>query len=405
MTLPRDNNRVPYQTGGRVSESGVNTTTTALGSGATFTGTWETNPFPDVMVSIQTDNSGTLYFDFSNDGGTNSTTFPVNGFKIASGTHQFHTAVKGPRSVRVRLVNDSGAQSYLRLYTYFGTFRQGNAPLNQSLSQTSDAIVTRTVDSMLDISIGRFSGFIPYNKFGRAPAGVQSSATDIWDRADATPTQSVWTAPTAARTHSIVSTSDEDSDSGGSVAQGNGARTIRIFGLKTWDDTGETTEDITMDGTNAVNTANSYVIIYRMRVLTSGTSGPNVGTITATAATDSTVTAQMNATEGSTLMAIFGIPSTQTAYITQWYATINKAGGAVATIDFRLRINSEPDTQASDFVTVDERGLQSTGTSSDTFSNSPYRVIAGPAIIKVQGIGSTNDIDASGGFDMIIVDN
>ena len=95
-----------------------NTSTTPLASGATYTGTGTLNNQPDVMVSLQTDNTGTLYFDFSNDG-TNWTVFPVNGFEVASGVHEFHVAVKGPRYFRVRLVNDTGAQSYLRLYTYY----------------------------------------------------------------------------------------------------------------------------------------------------------------------------------------------------------------------------------------------------------------------------------------------
>ena len=78
-------------------ESAGNTSTTALGSAETFTGTGELFYDPDVMVSCQTDNDGTLYFDFSVDG-TNWSTFPVNGFAVASGTHEFHTAVKGPRN-------------------------------------------------------------------------------------------------------------------------------------------------------------------------------------------------------------------------------------------------------------------------------------------------------------------
>jgi hypothetical protein len=100
-------------------ESTVNTTVTPLGSGLTYTGTWEQNDYSDVMVVCITDNTGTLYFDFSVDG-SNTNTFPVSGFQVASGDHELHTTVKGSRYFRARLVNDSGAQSYLRLTTYFG---------------------------------------------------------------------------------------------------------------------------------------------------------------------------------------------------------------------------------------------------------------------------------------------
>jgi hypothetical protein len=123
-----------------------NTSTTPLASGATFTGAWETNAFPDVMVSCQQDNTGTLYFDFSNDGGTTYSTFPPTGFDVASGVHEFHTAVKGPRSFRVRFVNDAGSPTYLRLYTYYGTYAKlANSPVNFSVAADSDAILTKSV--------------------------------------------------------------------------------------------------------------------------------------------------------------------------------------------------------------------------------------------------------------------
>lgn len=133
-----------YSTLGGYQSSG-NTSTTPLGSSATFTGTGELNEYPDVIVSCQTDNTGTLYFDFSVDG-TNWNTFPVNGFSVASGVHEFHTGLKGPRYFRVRLVNDAGAQTYLRLYTYYGNFSKiPNAPLNQAISTDSDAVITNSV--------------------------------------------------------------------------------------------------------------------------------------------------------------------------------------------------------------------------------------------------------------------
>lgn len=178
-------NPLPVSSSASETSAG-NTTIVPLGSGATFTGDAEQNASPDVMVSCQTDNSGTLFFDFSVDG-TNFSTFPVNGFDVASGIHEFHTAVKGPRYFRVRFVNDTGAQSYLRLYTYFGQFRQGNAPLNQTIGIDSDAIITRSVDSGLDLAFGNFAGMSEDSKFGYIEnistsivRGNSSTWVDLW---------------------------------------------------------------------------------------------------------------------------------------------------------------------------------------------------------------------------------
>ena len=263
-------------------------------------------------------------------------------------------------------------------------------------------------DPMLEIPRGNVTGMTWVNKFGRAPDGVQTTSTDIWDRANATPTQQIWVAPTQARIHAIVSTSDEDSDTGGVVAQGDGARTIQVYGLTSWS-TAETSEVITMDGTTAVNTSNSYVIVHRMKVLTKGghASGPNVGTITATAATDATVTAQINISEGQTQMAIYGIPSTQTLYMTQYYGSVHEAGlGSNAYVaDVTLKVNPEPDNELLNFLIKHTNGLVSTGTGIIRHSFDPYFKIAGPAIIKIQMIGSAADGDASVGFDGIIVTN
>lgn len=258
----------------------------------------------------------------------------------------------------------------------------------------------------LSIAKGDVPGQVGVNKFGRAPTGVQTTATDIWDRATAAPLQSIWIAPTQARVHAIVSGSDNDSDSGGTNPQSDGARTIRVYGLTDWD-TAEVEEDIIMDGTNAVNTTNSYVIIHRMKVLTKGNNagGPNVGAITATAATDGTVTAQMNDAEGQTQMAIYGIPSTQTAYVTQYYASINKASGAAATINVALKVNPEPDSELINFLVKHTIGVQSTGNSHFAHPFNPRLKIAGPAIIKVQGVASSSDAECSAGFDLILIDN
>lgn len=135
----------PSSTPSESTKSNVNSSTTLLASGGTYTGTFEVSERPQVGVSLQSDVGGTMFFDFSPDGSAVNT-FPVNGFAIAAGVHEFHTAVKLARQFRVRFVMDAGVQTYMRLYTYYGTgFLPSNTPLNQSISTDSDAITTRTV--------------------------------------------------------------------------------------------------------------------------------------------------------------------------------------------------------------------------------------------------------------------
>lgn len=383
-------------------QSTVNTTTAALGGSATYTGQYEQNTQPEVCVSCISDVAGTLYFDFSPDG-VNTNTFPVAGFPVAAGIHEFHAVVKAGRYFRIRYINGSGAQSYLRLYTYYGLFRQPNAPLNSTLAQDSDAIVVRTVDTILDISAGRFAGFTAVHKFGHAPSGVQTSVTDIWSRADATPTQQIWVAPTQARIHAIASSSDVDGKTGAPTSAG--ARTVRITGLISWA-AAESSETVTLDGTTAVNTVSSYVIIHRMKVLTAGTTSINVGTITATAATDATITAVIIPGEGQTSMAIYGVPSTQKFYMTSFTASINDSTATVR-VDMSLRVNESPDVSPLNvrFIDNGEYMLQNSGSSFIQKTFNPYQEFVGPCIIKMQGVASTADVDTFAGFDGYLVDN
>lgn len=254
--------------------------------------------------------------------------------------------------------------------------------------------------NVLEIARGNVAGMVTINKFGRSTNVDNGVATDIWDRANATNDVDIWVAPTQARTHDIVSSSA--SDDGSPV--GVGARTIKVFGLTGWG-TKEVSEDIVMNGTTNVPTANSYVIVHRMQVLTKGATSSNVGLITATAQTDGTVTAQINAGEGQTLMAIYGIPSTQTAFVGRIYGSVNEAQGAAGNADVSLMVNPEPDAELLNFITKHRFGLDDTGTSALSVNYYTPKVFAGPLIIKMQAIGGTNDLSVSAGFDLILVDN
>ena len=240
----------------------------------------------------------------------------------------------------------------------------------------------------LDVARGRVAGMMTVNKFGSSPNGVQTSATDIWSRADATPTQQIWIAPTTARIHAIVSTSANDTNTAGT-----GARTIQVYGLTSWS-TKEESEVIALNGTGAVNTTKSYVIIHRMKVLTSGATSINVGTISATAATDGTVTAIISPGDGQTEMAIYGVPSVQDAYLTRWLCNIDKTGATTVTCDFEFRVNENPDVQRTNFLRKQDMSLMSSGTSCmEAVFDLPPK-FSGPCIVKIQGIASAADTEA-----------
>lgn len=258
-----------------------------------------------------------------------------------------------------------------------------------------------TRDYDLEVARGNISGVAPVNKFGRNIEIDNGVNADIWDGGYTLASGGVsliWVAPTIARIHDIKSTSGDD------ASGGIGAKTIRVYGLPSWSDV-EVSETIIMNGVSNVATANSYVIIHRLEVLTKGASGPNVGTITATAQTDGTITAQIRPIEGQTQMAIYGIPSTQILYLSQIYAGANKAGGVAGLVDFDLDYNPTPDVELIAFITKHTSGLQTTGTSEAPHPFKPYKKFAGPGILKIHAKSDTNNMDISAGFNGYLVDN
>lgn len=256
-------------------------------------------------------------------------------------------------------------------------------------------------DYALEVSRGKVAGVSFVNKFGRNTNVDSGIATDIWDLS----TQPAWIAPTVARGHTISSTVAGDSAVGGT-----GARTIQIYGLTGWDQT-ETSETLSLAGTSAIYTTNNYTIIHRMKVLTKGAivggTSSNLGTITAMALSDETVTAQINPGDGQTQMAIYGIPSTHTAYMTGWYTSMNKAslGATAVGINVRILVNPEPDAQLLHYIVKQTQSLWSASSTILNHTWNPYFKISGPAIIKIQATGSADNLDTSAGFDLYLVAN
>ena len=191
---------------------------------------------------------------------------------------------------------------------------------------------------------------------------------------------------------------------GGAVAvEGASARTLRVYGLTDWD-TAEVSEDINLKGVTGVVTANSYVIIHRMKVLTKGATSTNAGIITATALTDGSVTAHIKALEGQTQMAIYGVPSIQDAYMTNYHGSLNK-NVKTAGANIHLLVNPEPDVELTNFLVKHTKGLVSVGVGDNDNQFKPYTKYSGPCIIKIQVLTDTADCDVDAGFDLILVEN
>jgi hypothetical protein len=294
-------------------KSTLNTSTTPLSSGATYTGTAELNNRTQVTVSCQTDVDGTLYFDFSNDG-TNWSTFPVAGFSVAAGIHEYHTARKDGRYFRVRLVNGSGNQTYLRLYTYFGQTGLPNAPLNQSLGLDTDAIMTRPSSFQDEVVIGRRSGVTPWNKFAyRDNLTSAGGEQTIWA------TTGNYVIPTSAETYTITY-------GGSDGAATTGALVLTFYHIDSSGNPEIQTHTLGTGGSDV--TSFSGLGINRCVVSSSGSANYNNGAITITHTTSGNTVCIIPAQGSVTQQAIFHVGANHSAIAKFLTFNVNKLSGS-----------------------------------------------------------------------------
>jgi hypothetical protein len=250
------------------------------------------------------------------------------------------------------------------------------------------------------VSQGLVQGVAAVTQIGRAPDGVQTTVSDIWSRCDSVPTQQIWIPPTTARIHNITSTSPNDNTGG------TGAVSVIVYGLTSWSSE-EVSEVVTLNGVTSVPTVNSYVIIHRMTAVAQSTTtsvGINAGVIRATAVTDATITAQIDANAGTTQMAIYGVPSTKMLYVKTFFAYMNDSAGATRA-DIQFRINFNPNVQRFGFVNGGNIQIQNQGSSGIINELSITNSIPGPAIVKIQAIANTADVDVTAGFTAYLIDN
>lgn len=122
---------------------------------------------------------------------------------------------------------------------------------------------------------------------------------------------------------------------------GTGANVIIVKGIN--ENYQEVSEAVQLDGVTAVNTTNKYLYINSMEAATVGTNLSNVGTITATAATDSTVTSTIGIGLNQSLQGIFMLPSDNDGTLKFVNCSAyNATAGAVTTIDMYVKRVGRP---------------------------------------------------------------
>ncbi len=222
------------------------------------------------------------------------------------------------------------------------------------------------------------------HKFGtNADIDTTSDPEDVWV------VGGLYTFPSAADTTTIVSDSADD------AAAGTGSQTVVVEGLDgSWN---QQTETVTMDGTDAVTLANTYLRVNRAYSGTPGSGGLNAGVITI--AVDGTTVAAIAAGAGQTQQAVFTVANNYTqGYLIQIGAALDKALSA-RTVTLHLLTR----TDGGSIRMRHHWELNSTGTSvtSVTF---PYWMLLPPKTdvrIEIHEV-SANDTSVSAWFDIAL---
>lgn len=241
-----------------------NSSTTALSAGATFTGDADdVQNYSSVIVAVKTDQSGTMYMEFSPDGQNWDSSFS---FTVEAGLNEVHRLTVTRQYYRTRFTNTSASpQTYMRLQTSYGDKQIISAPANTTLALDADAISARTVSEEFDIALNKRSGMVFVNKFGRNPdIDTGTVPEDVWN-SGGTATGFPTNTP-----EEIQLVSSSASDTG----------TVTFSYLASTTSTAYVTASFTLTGTTPVNTGITAWRVHTANYSSGAATTFNVGDIT-----------------------------------------------------------------------------------------------------------------------------
>lgn len=158
--------------------------------------------------------------------------------------------------------------------------------------------------------------------YGHTPTVTANS--DVWEGAGLYPFQS------SATKLEILSASAND------TAAGTGARTFMIAGLDA--NFNSISETITMNGVTPVQTANNYLRINGLNLLTAGSGGVNAGDVTLRVTGAGATQAIARAGYGYAKQAIYTVPAGYTLLVTDLFFALGGNGNAVNAVYSFCRI-------------------------------------------------------------------
>ena len=140
--------------------------------------------------------------------------------------------------------------------------------------------------------------------------------------------ETIWTASSVYSYLSAASVLKISSASANDASAGTGARTLIISGLDA--NYNEISETVILNGQTAVNTVNSYLRVFSLKILTAGSGGSNAGIVyagtgTVTSGVPATVYAQIEIGYNDSAMAIWTVPAGYTAYVSSYSFTTNSS--------------------------------------------------------------------------------
>jgi len=239
--------------------------------------------------------------------------------------------------------------------------------------------------NMLDISKGK-PGHTYVNKFGRNSDVDTGTRADIWDGGTPAIGGEVYTYSTTADITHLVSSAADTVD-------------IEVTGLDAnWL---EVVQTQTLTGTTAVALDTPLIRVYRMKN-TTGTAATGViqcgvGTTT-TSFSAANLRAQITLDYEQSLMSIYTVPANKTAYLTNFWADMNRnVTSGAANIDVLAR------SFGGVFRVQTTSASVGAGTSHFQHNYEPYPKYEGRTDIMMRAEASANNTDISAGFDLILV--